>query len=444
MSESEEMKNPSIRFKSRNVFIRKQFRDSNGNIPTLRYQFRSAMDETVSIEMVDTLPDGIDIEGVGFNPKWGGDSWEKTWDGEHGDDEQSLRFTIELEPGETVKTVFGIRDIPESVDSVGLLREPIFSFDGEVVENEIDPDVTNAEGVSPEEAGGDLSMLDEGEGDRGESVADALGMGNDDSSASASSGGVADALGIGDDDDDSGGEEDDETGVASVLNADSDDEEDEEEEDSEEATEDESEAEDESEDSDADEGDAPQPTGSIAEQLVTELQSGEVPADTRTQLAEELEDELDIEPEQKTEPASVKLDHLRDKVADLEAYTGALEEFIAEEGTAEELIERTDEQLDEFESEIDDVEARIRVTQSDLSDNVERLEDDLEESVEGIEDDLSELESTVESELDDRAEEVNERLSDIETRLDDLEHLPERVEKIEQFREGMSSVLGDE
>jgi len=140
-------------------------------------------------------------------------------------------------------------------------------------------------------------------------------------------------------------------------------------------------------------------TGSVAERLAEELRSGEVSEEDKDAITEA----LDLEPE----PSSVetaRIEHLQSRVEDVAAYAEALEEFLDEEGTAEELIE-------DFRSDVEDLRGEVQ----ELDDEVGELDEavqDLDAEVDTVQSDLGET--------DEQVDELDEDLSTVETRADDL------------------------
>jgi predicted nucleic acid-binding Zn-ribbon protein len=139
--------------------------------------------------------------------------------------------------------------------------------------------------------------------------------------------------------------------------------------------------------------------GSVAEQFAEELRSGEVSEEDKDAITEA----LDLEPE----PSSVetaRIEHLQSRVEDIAAYAEALEEFLDEEGTAQELIE-------DFRSDVEE-----------LREEVQELDDEvgaLDEAVQDLDADVDTVRSGLD-ETDEQVEELDDDLSTVETRADDL------------------------
>jgi len=109
--------------------------------------------------------------------------------------------------------------------------------------------------------------------------------------------------------------------------------------------------------------------------LVERLESGDVPADVR----ERLRDELGA-----TAPTSLEaqVTHLQTRLSEFEAYRNALEEFLDEKGTARDLLTEVESELENLRERVDSLERTVEAERSerrDLAEAVDRLEDRLDE-----------------------------------------------------------------
>lgn len=212
---------------------------------------------------------------------------------------------------------------------------------------------------------------------------------------------------------------------------------------------------------------------SVAAQLADEIRTGEVAEDD----LELLREELDIDAPNSVD---VRISRLQAQVSDLEAYTGALEQFIDEEGSAQEVVEEFDARLndvsatvDELSGRVDDGEVeraelgtevhgigdevsevadRVDETQGDVSAAESRLVElsenveDVEESVEFAEEELSSLANGVDAheteleQLDDHLADVESDLSSVSGRVNNLMG---RVQELEATHEDVEGVAGD-
>ena len=134
---------------------------------------------------------------------------------------------------------------------------------------------------------------------------------------------------------------------------------------------------------------APGDGAAIVGQVVDALRSGDVaPADLAS-----LREELGVpeRPEEAESSASVdaRIRSLQTELADLRAYRAALEEFLDEEGTATEVIDRIDSRLDSFEERLDGVESSLEHIET----SVENLESTVASTAAGVESNEAAIES---------------------------------------------------
>jgi methyl-accepting chemotaxis protein len=114
-----------------------------------------------------------------------------------------------------------------------------------------------------------------------------------------------------------------------------------------------------------------------------------------------------------------RIEKLQSDIADLRAYTDALEEFLDEEGTAQQLIGDFEVQLETFDDRLADIESKAGTV-----DDLESRLDDLESSVGDLEDSLAEVRDVAESDDD-----VRERVEDMESDIEDLREWQEQIKK---------------
>lgn len=143
---------------------------------------------------------------------------------------------------------------------------------------------------------------------------------------------------------------------------------------------------------------------------------------------------------------SARLKRIQGDIADLRAYTDALEDFLAENGTGDEIIEEFNERLDRFEAELDEFEDDIGSAKSAAQAATEEI-DDLGSDVDGLETGLDDVEGTVESiegdidTLESEIADVREEIGDGE--LDDrISELEDEIIQLKEWREQLSSVIG--
>jgi len=170
-----------------------------------------------------------------------------------------------------------------------------------------------------------------------------------------------------------------------------------------------------------------------------------------------------------------RIQHLQNEVSDLAAYTEALEEFLAENGTGDQMIQDFRGRLDSFEDELNRIqsmaaendeamdEVRSEVNQvtdqvsgvedtissvegavAELDDDVDTIDNEvgaLSGDVSGMEDSLSALESEVDS-LRTDIEDVDDRVGDIGDVDDRIGEIESEIEDLKEWREQLSSVIG--
>ena len=158
--------------------------------------------------------------------------------------------------------------------------------------------------------------------------------------------------------------------------------------------------------------------GGLAATLAAEIRAGEVSdADLET-LRGEFDSGL-------PRSADVRIRRLQSQFADLETYVDALEEFIDDEGTGAELVERVDAELKEVTTEIADLREGLDAAADDresIHEGVDALDDDLAATDDRL-DDVAGTASRAADGVDDlrgRTDAVEDHLDDVESDLDDL------------------------
>ena len=158
--------------------------------------------------------------------------------------------------------------------------------------------------------------------------------------------------------------------------------------------------------------------GGLAAALASEIRSGEVSEADLETLRGELDGGL-------PRSADVRIRRLQSQLADLDAYSDAIKEFIDEEGTGAELVERLDAELDEATAELEALRDGLDDAAEErevLRDDVEGLSEDLgatDERLDGVDKTATTAVAGVD-ELHQRADTIAEQLDDIEFDLDDL------------------------
>jgi len=118
-----------------------------------------------------------------------------------------------------------------------------------------------------------------------------------------------------------------------------------------------------------------------------------------------------------------RIQQLQSEVADLRAYTNALEEFLDQEGTGEQLIEEFEAELAAFGDRLDEIEGGVDANTATV--------DDLEGTVEAVR-----------GEMDDVSTEVTDVRSEVETVSSDLRGVEASVEELEDVEATVRDLEG--
>ncbi|WP_313695289.1 hypothetical protein [Halorarum halobium] len=485
------------------VTVEKRFTADEFPVPAVAFTLRTERDDPAEFRLVDEIPEDFPMDRVGFHPEYESEHWTAYQD-------HRVEYRRRLEPGEEVTTVYGIRtddpstgasflgeptieEVDEDADPVGDVADVIgedssqvvrdvLSGDRDAIPGDEDAPASGPGAISEAEGSNDATIdLAAAEDDLG--LTDPAADEDEDPEQAADDDAVADAVG------------DDPDPLADPLEAADDDDEPADDDDD---GSDDSGAELDADEGDADEGgldvpteeageddlglaedpDVTEPTGDagagatqaaaggIAAALATELRSGEVSEADRELLKRELE--LDH-----ATSVDARISRLQSTVEDLAAYTDALEEFIDENGTADDLIEGLQADVTEVRDALDDVEADVEsaaAERAELFDDVEDVRgavddvtDDVAERAEGLEASVAEIRSELEelqdevAEEDDAVAEVRDEMADVEDELEslsammdeevgelraDLAEMHTELEEFEAFRERLSSVFG--
>ncbi|MFB6090621.1 MAG: hypothetical protein ABEJ97_06135, partial [Halobellus sp.] len=170
------------------------------------------------------------------------------------------------------------------------------------------------------------------------------------------------------------------------------------------------------------------PEGGLAATLAAEIRAGDVDDEDLETLREELDAGL-------PRSADVRIRRLQAQMEDLNAYADAIAEFIDEEGTGAELVERVDTELTEVEAELDELRSAV----DDAADDRESIRED----VSGLRGDVDATESALES-TDARVDDVAETAEAAATGMDDLQEQVDAVEdRLDEAVERLDGVAAD-
>lgn len=324
--------------------------------------------ESVEVQLTDTIPETLPIESVGFHPEFGEEHWEATSSNE-------IQFTYDMDSEESIETVFGVRE--SDIDLATLLTEPDVTAQPAVngsLEPDVDEDVEQHTSPEPSPAaantdGGAVSPDENGEpaepaAPEPSASATATSQSNQDEKTDTDSSietaaALLEQLENGDIDIDG----EDRLLAGSPTNDDTD--------------------------------------QSVLEQLLTELDSDDVDSSLKDDLRNEIE-------QSDSRSVEIRIERLQSTVADLDAYTDALEEFLDENGTGQELLQSLDDRLTTahddiaaLEEGLDTVEATVDDTTAELAETTDRVDeleqrlgsdlDDVGDEIETLQDDISDL-----------------------------------------------------
>jgi len=370
------------------VSVTKRFEEDEFPVPAIAFEFESERDETVTVTMTDTVPEGIEVEDLGFHPEYGSEYWTI--------DDDTITFERELEAEASYTTVYGIRatgsddvqqflteptltevDPPLPEDEKPDTDEVIPETDDDVVKDAIsgDGEIPGLEEEGDGETDEEVETLDLSDPNNEGAAANADGASADGASESAGEGASAE-----------GGE----------ISAD----------------------------------------GSITATMAQEIRQKNVSGDDVKLLRRAFE-----LAEQEGGSTRARLEQIQNDISDLRAYTSALEEFLDENGTGAELIE-------DFESELDSFDERLESLQSEMSGTTEEIEsvsqevNSMSETVETVDEDVDSLGEEVE-EVSDEVEGVSEEIDGVSQDVDSLGGEVEDVsESVEEFEAAIDDIEG--
>lgn len=361
------------------VTVEKSFEPDDFPVPAIAFVIRSEREETVAVRMVDSVPEHVTAEDIGFHPKYGAEFW-----GVEGD---TIVFEREFESGEEYTTVYGLRG-GDSDDVEKYMTDPVL------------------ETVHP--------PLETDEGDTEDVVRDVIEDEDETEAAPETDAEAHDDI------------------ESAIREADTETPEPEQPEEPEpEATE---------ETSTETEDPAIATEGNLVAALASEVRNGEVDDED----LEDLRDALGVEAEA-TEAASgavdARIERLQSEVADLQAYTDALESFLDENGDAQTLIEEFRTELEDAIERVDGVDERVESTLEDIETRVDESLEGIEETIEGeIADHVESLRADIEA-LEKQVDEgvSDERLTDIESNISDIE---DELSDVAEMRERLTAAFG--
>lgn len=369
------------------------------------FDITSEREDTVWLRVTDELPDTISIDDVGFHPDYGAEFWDVVDD--------AVVFEREFDPVEEFTTVFGVRDYehddlePFYVDpSVEIIDddteeelgsgmdEVVSEEDSEVVRQVIAGDRDTLPGMESEPEEVPAARSSENEVDP-VSMPEVDPFGEDDTSEpeepAQSEAEAESSL------------DDIEAAAREALA--------EETEPSDKPVTDEPDAVEASPQQDADEITVPV-TGGVARVLAKELREGNIDPSDRRAIKDELAGE---------ESTDARISHLQSEVSDLRAYTDALEAFLDEQGSGQQLLEEIESRAETLESTVSDLETSIETTNESVS-SLENSIDTVDADVTSLQDSITQLES-----LHDRVDQLESAVDSLESQLDEMATFKDRL-----------------
>lgn len=367
-----------VTLSSHGVTVTKRFEEAEFPVPAIAFEFESERDEEVTATLTDTVPEGVEVEDLGFHPEYGSEYWTI--------DDDVITFERDIDAGGDYTTVYGIRATGTD-DVEQFLTEPSIE--------EIDPPLPESE--QENDAGGDI-IPESGD----DVVKDAI----------AGDGEIPGLEDDGDEVSDEGVEKLDlkdpnQEGVEATTDNEGD-------------------------------GEVAVSGSSLVNALANEIRQGNVSADDVKLLRRAFEVAGD-----QGGSTTAKVEQLQSDIADLRAYTGALEEFLEENGTGAELIHDVDNKVESLESSIDDLSSQVEGATThvtSLSEDINEIESAVESNstnLEQVSDDVAEFETSIDSLQDSVAEleeqltdgEVADRVEDIESELKDLKSWQDQIKE---------------
>ncbi|MFQ3320748.1 MAG: flagellin-like hook-associated protein FlgL/prefoldin subunit 5 [Natronomonas sp.] len=407
------------------VSVEKSFEPDDFPVPAIAFVIRSERDEAVSVRMSDTVPDDTEPEDIGFHPKYGAEFWDV--------EDGAIVFERDFEPGEEFTTVYGLRG-GDAADAEKFMTEPeLESIDpplpeadsddasGDVVRDVIEGDDSDTDGDLDLETDEDVSSAvnrvdteeaDEDESEESDQPSLDLEEPAEDSTDEAEAEDEADETGEESGDIDVDIDTEPETGADEETAA----------------------------DTDAAAASAVGADESLVSALADEIRSGDVDEDA----VDDLRDALGVD----LASASIeaRIEHLQSEVADLGAYTEALEEFIDENGDAQKLlhdlreeVESVDERVGGIEQTADDALEAAESVDEAVEERLDEELDELWEAVDEAASDAADIAAELEELQEGIGEATEERIDELEAGIDDLS---EELEDVAEMRDRLTDALG--
>ena len=345
----------------KDVTVTKRLETDEYPIPTIAFAIESKRTDQVTIQLVDTVPETINVETLGFHPEHGREHWRVESD--------KIVFEYELAPEETYYTVYGIGDeeapIEPFLDELQTIAVTPTREDGEPTA--LSEDIPNIDS----EAKNERTITADGE----TSAPLSLMHPDETESPSQTAGEITDNQGTGEDAD------------YQIMD---------------------------------------QADTSIVDKLVTELEN----KDPSEEQLGRLRNQLSL----RNGSMDARVSKLQSEIAELEAYTDTLEQFLDKNGTGADLIEDVQDRIATLEDEVDELRATGEQRDAQLEsveESLAALDDETEKTDEALQDFTTDLEA-VQSRLDDLENEVpdGEITAEPEALRTDMEEIRDWKEQV--------------
>jgi archaellum component FlaC len=355
------------------VQLRKYVERDEYEIPSVVYEFTSERTDAVSVQVVESLPESLDPEHLGFHPRFGPENWAVR-DGK-------LVLDVELEPESEFKTVYAVRSTAPAEPEQLVTDPEEFSV---TPEREALLRGGNAERVSRSVAPSSNERATEAETPEAPSE-----RAQDDRVETEQKGTGEDVIAT-----------DDEGGPGTQGSASS----------GEVTREDEI---------------------PLVDRLVGEMQAGRASDDSLDYLEQRFGTA-----DHNSGSMDARIRQLQRDFADLRAYTGALEEFLDENGSAREVVNSLEDRLDAVDDELESLESTVDDRESDVREVREEMHDLQSEvetvtaEIDSVSEDVAELSSEIER-IDDQlpAYDVEERFSELEDDIAEMSAFTTRLQE---------------
>ena len=372
---------------SHGVTVVKRFEEDEFPVPAIAFEFSSERDEPVQVTLRDTVPDSVAVEDLGFHPEYGSEYWTI--------DEDEITFERELEANADYTTVYGIRATGTD-DVEKFLTTPEIT--------NVDPPLADAD-----ESGGEVIPESDDE-----VVRDVISGESDDvPGLDEETEEEIETLDLKDPNEEGATTESAEPAEAST-----------------EAEGNAEESAEPTEQRDAEESEEQTETTTVAASgnsvvaaLADEIRENNVSAEDVKLLRQAFEIAG-----QEGGSIQARVERLQSDVSDLRAYSDAMEEFLDDNGTAEQLIE-------DFESDIERVQSALESMESTVADNSEEVSA-ISDEVSSLGSDVAEVSEDV-SDVSEDVSEVSEEVTDVKSDVNDVEST------VDDFEDAISEIEAD-